>query len=215
MRFIYSKCPLQNWAFALSGKLQTSGTLALTTLSTLALLCGCAGAVSPSSSSSATYSISGTISPASAGNGTTVSLSGRASASATGNGSGNYSFSALVNGSYIVTPSRSGYTFSPSAQTVSVSGSEVSGIDFTGAQQTVHSVALSWQASTSQVSGYNVYRGTNDGGPYSKINGAPVTQLNYMDSSVSSGSAYYYVTTSVDSAGVESGYSNQASAKIP
>jgi fibronectin type 3 domain-containing protein len=96
-----------------------------------------------------------------------------------------------------------------------VSGSEVSGIDFTGAQQTVHSVALSWQASTSQVSGYNVYRGTNDGGPYSKINGAPVTQLNYMDSSVSSGSAYYYVTTSVDSAGVESGYSNQASAKIP
>ena len=215
MRFIYSKCPLRNWAFALSGKLQTSGALALTSLSTLAWLSGCAGVVSPSSSSSATYNISGTISPASAGNGTTVSLSGPASASATGNSSGNYSFSGLANGTYIVTPSRSGYTFSPSAQTVSVSGSGVSGIDFSGAQQTAHSVTLTWHASTSQVSGYNVYRGTSDVGPYSKMNGAPVTQLTYTDSSVSSGTAYYYVTTAVDSAGFESGYSNQASAKIP
>jgi hypothetical protein len=181
----------------------------------LVLLCACAGVTSPGPSSSATYSISGIISPASAGNGTTVSLSGRTSASTAGNSSGNYSFSGLVNGTYAVTPSRSGYTFSPTEQTVSVNGSDVSGIDFTSSQQAAHSVTLSWQASTSQVSGYNVYRGTSNGGPYSKINPAFVTLFTYTDSSVSSGNTYYYVTTAVDSTGVESAYSNQASAKIP
>jgi fibronectin type 3 domain-containing protein len=76
-------------------------------------------------------------------------------------------------------------------------------------------VTLSWQASTSQVSGYNIYRGTGNGGPYSTINPALVTLFTYTDAAVSSGSTYYYVTTAVDSTGVESAYSNQASAKIP
>lgn len=215
MRFFYSKCRLQHWALVQSGKLQTSRALALVALSMPAVLCGCAGVVSPSSTSPDTYGISGTISPASAGNGTTVSLSGRSSASTTGNSSGSYSFSGLANGTYVVTPSRSAYTFSPVEQTVSLNGSDVSGIDFSASQQSVHSVKLSWRASTSTVTGYNVYRGTTDGGPYSGINGVPVTQLSYTDSSVSSANTYYYVTTSIDSAGSESGYSNQASAKIP
>ena len=78
-----------------------------------------------------------------------------------------------------------------------------------------HSVQLTWQASTSTVVGYNIYRGTTDGGPYVRINTTLVTPLNYTDSSVASSTIYYYVTTAVDPAGVESEYSNQASAKIP
>src|SRR5208337_4169752 len=101
-------------------------------------LCGCAGVVSPGSLSSDTFLLSGTISPQSIGNGTTIALSGPASASTTGNSSGNYSFSGLANGTYAVTPSRTGYIFSPSVQSVAINGSDVSGIDFTASQQSTH-----------------------------------------------------------------------------
>src|SRR5208283_270826 len=179
----------------------------------LALLCGCAGVGSPGSGSSLTFLLSGTISPQSVGNGTTITLSGPTSASTTGNSSGNYSFSGLANGTYAVTPSRSGYIFSPNVQSVAIEGSNVSGIDFTASQQSTHSVQLTWQASTSNVVGYNMYRSTIDGGPYVRINATLITLLTYADSSVASSTTYYYVTTAVDPAGVESKYSNQASAK--
>jgi len=78
-----------------------------------------------------------------------------------------------------------------------------------------HSVALTWNASTSTVSGYNVYRSTVSGGPYTKLNSSLVATLNYTDSTVLSGTTYYYVTTAVDSVGNESAYSNEVSAPIP
>ena len=55
-----------------------------------------------------TWSISGTISPALGGAGATVALSGTSSAQTTADANGNYSFSGLANGSYTVTPSKSG-----------------------------------------------------------------------------------------------------------
>ena len=192
--------------------------LALAALAAAAFLCGCAGAVSASSNTStppSTYTVSGTVSPASAGSGTSLALSGKSSASATADASGNYSFSNLANGGYVVTPSRSGYSFSPSLQSVTINGANATGVNFAASQQTPHSVALSWQASTSTVTGYNIYRGTTNGGPYSKINSGPVTSLSYTDANVTSATTYYYVSTAVDSAGVESAYSNQATAAIP
>jgi len=39
--------------------------------------------------------------------------------------------------------------------------------------------------------------------------------LTYTDSNLQSATAYYYVTTAVDSSGNESVYSNQATAAIP
>ena len=75
-------------------------------------------------------------------------------------------------------------------------------------------VNLSWNASKSQVAGYNVYRGTTSGGPYTKINASLDTTTNYLDSTVQNGQTYYYVTTSVGVDGDESKYSNQAEAKI-
>jgi uncharacterized protein YjdB len=78
-----------------------------------------------------------------------------------------------------------------------------------------HSVTLSWVASTSTVNGYNIYRGTNSGGPYTQVNTALEPALNYVDNTVQSGQTYYYVATSVDGSGVESGFSNQVTATIP
>jgi fibronectin type 3 domain-containing protein len=76
-------------------------------------------------------------------------------------------------------------------------------------------VALTWNASTSTVSGYNVYRSTVSGSGYVKLNSSLVSGLTYTDSNVQSGTTYYYVATAVDSSGNESAYSNQASAPIP
>ena len=60
-----------------------------------------------------------------------VTLSGAASASTVADSSGNYSFTGLSNGSYVVTPSSSSYTFMPLSLTVNVSGTNVTGASFT------------------------------------------------------------------------------------
>jgi hypothetical protein len=78
-----------------------------------------------------------------------------------------------------------------------------------------HSVALSWTALTSQIEGYDVYRSTVSGGPYTKINGALDGTATYSDQAVASGTTYFYTVTVVGSNGLESGYSNQATATVP
>jgi hypothetical protein len=85
----------------------------------------------------------------------------------------------------------------------------------TGVAPIQHSVALTWNASTSTVSGYNVYRSTVSGAAYIKLNSSLVSGLAYTDSSVQNGTTYFYVTTAVDSGGKESTYSNEVSAVIP
>jgi hypothetical protein len=115
-------------------------------------------------------------------------------------------FSPLVvgstNGSLTIASNASG-----SPASVSLSG--------TGVQQVQHSVALNWNASTSTVSGYNVYRSAISGSGYAKMNTSLVGSLNYTDSTVQSAQTYYYVTTAVDARGAESIYSNEAGAIIP
>ncbi len=79
-----------------------------------------------------------------------------------------------------------------------------------------HSVTLNWTASTSSnVAGYNVYRGTVSGGPYAKLNTSLVPGTSYMDGTVQAGQTYYYVATAVDTSGNESTYSNEAQAVVP
>jgi HYDIN/CFA65/VesB family protein/ASPM-SPD-2-Hydin domain-containing protein/centrosomal CEP192-like protein len=79
-----------------------------------------------------------------------------------------------------------------------------------------HNVDLSWAASSStDVVGYNVYRATVSGGPYTKINTALNATTAFVDNSVQAGQTYYYVTTAVDGTGLESGYSNQVKTIIP
>lgn len=85
----------------------------------------------------------------------------------------------------------------------------------TGASATQRSADLSWNPSPSTVVGYNVYRGTTSGGPYARVNPSLDPGTLYTDSSVQNGQTYYYVTTAVNAAGAESGYSNQLQMVIP
>ena len=162
-----------------------------------------------------TFNISGTISPAAGGNGATVILSGTASATTTANSAGNYTFTGLANGNYAVTPSLASYTFNPSSQNATVNGANVTGVNFAATVVQAHSATLSWTASSSIVSGYNVYRSTLKASSYVMINSSLVGGLGYTDTTVQGGTTYYYVTTAVDSSGNESIYSNQVQANIP
>lgn len=77
-----------------------------------------------------------------------------------------------------------------------------------------HFVDLNWSPSTSTVAGYNVYRGTASGGPYSKVKSMAAGST-FTDGTVSSGATYYYVVTAVAPDGTESSFSNQAKAVVP
>lgn len=79
------------------------------------------------------YSVSGTVTGSS---GATLYLAGAASATATANGAGAFTFGGLANGSYSVTPSQSGYSFTPTSQAVKINGSNVTSVNFTATTNT-------------------------------------------------------------------------------
>jgi hypothetical protein len=116
-----------------------------------------------------------------------------------------------------------GVTFAPTAAgnftgSVSVASTAANSplsIPLSGAGVAAHKASLSWTPSTSSVSGYNVYRGTQKGGPYTKITSSLVPGSTYTDLTVQAAHTYYYVVTSVQSSGMESAYSMESSASIP
>ena len=75
-------------------------------------------------STTATFSISGSA-------GTSGATVTAGSASATSDASNNYTISNLAAGTYTVTPSKSGCTFSPASQSVTITSANVTGINFT------------------------------------------------------------------------------------
>ncbi len=99
-------------------------------------------------------------------------------------------------------------TFASNAQP-STAAETLSG---TGVAGPTHTVNLSWNASSSSnISGYNVYRAvysTSSCGSFARINSTLNTGTLYTDSSVSDGTSYCYVTTAVNTSSEESGYSN-------
>jgi hypothetical protein len=76
-----------------------------------------------------------------------------------------------------------------------------------------HSAVLGW-AAVAGASGYNVYRGTVSGGPYTKLTASPVAVPAYQDLAIVAGTTYYYATTAIVN-GVESGYSVQVPVTVP
>ncbi len=86
--------------------------------------------ITASFSAVTTYTISGTVGGA-VTSGVAISLTGTATAGTTTGTGGTYSFTGLANGSYTVTPSLSGYTFSPANTSVTISGASQTNINFT------------------------------------------------------------------------------------
>ena len=78
-----------------------------------------------------------------------------------------------------------------------------------------HTVTLSWTASTSAVKGYNVYRSSTSGGPYTRLNVSLVTGTTFTDNNVQAGGTFFYVATSDSVDNVEGDYSNEAQVTIP
>ena len=85
----------------------------------------------------------------------------------------------------------------------------------TGVALIFHSGTLTWNASTSAVIGYDVYRGTVSGGPYTKINSSVDATTTFTDATVQAGQTYYWIVTAVNSSNVQSTDSNEVSATIP
>ncbi len=94
----------------------------------------------PTAGGTTTYSISGTVSGATA-SGVTMSLTGAATASTTTATDGTYTFAGLVDGSYTVTPSKTGYTFSPASTSVTISGANQTGKNFTATAAATYSIS--------------------------------------------------------------------------
>jgi lysophospholipase L1-like esterase len=78
------------------------------------------------------FSISGNAGTA----GATAAYTGALSGSVTADGSGNYEIDGLTNGAYTVTPSRAGFVFTPNSRDETISGADVTGVDFTASAAT-------------------------------------------------------------------------------
>jgi hypothetical protein len=91
--------------------------------------------------------------------------------------------------------------------TITLSGS--------GTAPPAHSAIVSWASGAPAAVTYLVFRSDVSGGPYVALTASPLTELSYTDSTVSSGSTYFYVVTELDAAGDESPFSSEASATIP
>lgn len=87
----------------------------------------------------------------------------------------------------------------------------------TGLAPLAHSVDVTWAASTSTpLQGYNVYRSTVSGGPYTKLSPtlSPTTLL-FTDTTPLSGKQYFYVVTALNTSGAESSASSEVAVTIP
>ena len=101
-----------------------------------------------------TWGIQGNISPAFVGTGATLTLTQGAStiATASADSNGNYTFNALVNGTYTVTPAKNGFSFTPSSQSVTVSGAAVTSVNFTALAGLAIDVVASGDSSSASTS---------------------------------------------------------------
>jgi len=74
-------------------------------------------------------------------------------------------------------------------------------------------VGLTWDNNSEpNLAGYNVYRGTDSGGPYSLLNVSLVTTTSFDDTSVVNDTLYYYIVTAIANDATESANSDEVSA---
>lgn len=115
------------------------------------------------------------------------------------------------------TPQTSGFASVSASVNSNASNSPASAtLTGTGVAAPVHTVNLSWTASSSpNVVGYNIYRRTGTAGAYAQINALLNATTVYIDVSVTDGLTYFYETTAVNSSNEESAPSSPVQAAIP
>ena len=203
---IVSDASNSNLTIALSGSATASGQLLLSpatldfgsitvgqnkSLTATLSASGSSVTVSSASTSNPEFSLSGVSFPLALAAGQSAPVSVTFTPQSSGTASGTISFSSNASATLVVEA-------------------------LTGTGVAQHQVQLSWGASSSSgVTGYNVYRGSVSGGPYTKINSALIVGTTYSDSSVQAGKTYFYVTTALNGSGTESAYSNEVQATVP
>lgn len=147
----------------------------------------------------ATYTVSGTIATSTGAGIGSVTVSARSAttgaiSTATTSTSGTYTLTGLANSTYTLTPSRSGYTFTPTTRSVAVNGANVSGQNFTGAVSTstqlllnpgFESGATSWTASHTGIITNSTQRTARNGSWYARLGGVAATATRTLWQSVS------------------------------
>jgi fibronectin type 3 domain-containing protein len=81
-----------------------------------------------------------------------------------------------------------------------------------------HKIHLQWNAPaqlSEAMTGYNIYRSSDGGKSFEKVNKSPVAKPEYDDRAVQRGVTYIYVVKSVDNKGAESGPSNEIRMRVP
>jgi hypothetical protein len=121
----------------------------------------------------------------------------------------------LMIGGWAPAPNGDGFAATPTAERyIPVAVNPQPPTNLTSGPVSSTSVSLSWTPSTSTgVLGYNVYRGAISRGPYQKI-GSP-NSLSFADTTVSSGTTYYYVVTAFGLNNIESVSSNEVLVIVP
>jgi ASPM-SPD-2-Hydin domain-containing protein/centrosomal CEP192-like protein len=76
-------------------------------------------------------------------------------------------------------------------------------------------ISLKWNESQEGASGYFVYRSSQNGGPYRKLQDTALSSTEFTDTGLAAGRTYYYVITAVDGNDVESNYSDQIVMTVP
>lgn len=81
----------------------------------------------------------------------------------------------------------------------------------------LHTVTVSWTASTTSGVTYNVYRATTSGGyNYSApLNAAPISGTSFTDCTIALNQTYYYVIRAVDGSGGQSVSSSETTVTAP
>ncbi len=174
------------------------------------------------------YSITGTVTASgSALSGVTMTLSGANSGAYTTGSNGMYGFALLANGSYTVTPSLSGYTFTPTSSTITISGANIMGANFTGsatststapavlslAATSVTSTSAQMNASVnpngSSTTTYFEYGTTTSYGSTTGVGGSfsgtTAAAVNYSMSGLSPNTTYHYRVVATNSGGTSRG----------
>jgi hypothetical protein len=143
------------------------------------------------------YSISGNV-IGDVQAGITLTLSGDNSATTTTDSSGNYSFTDLSNGTYTITPEKSGYTFTPSSRMVIINGANQTGIDFTATFNCTYNISPTNQSISSAVGTGSVSVTTQSGCSWTATSNDSWITITSGSSGTGNGTVNYSVSSNAN-----------------
>ncbi len=179
-----------------------------------------------------TFAVSGRVTNSAGGvgmPGVRMTLGGAGSGSVLTDALGNYSFAALPNGRYTITPSIAGFRFSPVSRTIDVLNRPVAGMNYSGilipvppaapsglAAAAISSVQvnLTWADNSNNETGFRLERKIGAAGAWAAIANLGTNVTSFSNRGLLAGTTYSYRIRALNAAGF-SAYSNEVSVTMP